>query len=261
MNPLADTPHTNGDHPPRSIDDVIAVLDGIIDECIAEQSALGYFAALYNKVTKQVKLGIEQGIFDDGPRMERLDVIFAARYIDAYYEYKNGVQPTKSWQLAFGIEDEYWPIVLQHLLIGMNAHINLDLGIAAARTMQGQDISLLQDDFNKINQVLADLVSEVEHDLAQIWPTLNKLLKLAGNIDNLLADFSMELARDGAWRFALKLAAAQNQLALIAEKDRKVAKVGELVINPPLVVAFGFKAIRLGERGSVVDKIGKLNGR
>jgi hypothetical protein len=35
-------------------------------------------------VTKKVKNGIENNLFDDGPRMEKLDVIFAKRYIDAY---------------------------------------------------------------------------------------------------------------------------------------------------------------------------------
>ena len=260
MNSLANTPHTKGDNPPKTIDDVIAALDGIIAECIAEQSALGYFAALYNKVTKQVKHGIETDLFDDGPRMEKLDVIFACRYIDAYYEHKNGIAPTKAWQLAFSIADNYWPIVLQHLLIGMNAHINLDLGIAAAETMEGQDINALKDDFDKINQVLSDLVGEVQENLAEIWPTLTKLLKLAGNIDNLLVDFSMELARDGAWRFAVNLATSDDKQALIAKKDRNVTLVGRLVTNPPLAVALGFKVIRLGERGTVVDKINDLNG-
>lgn len=262
MNPLANTPHTKGDNPPQTIDDVIAALDEIIAQCITAKSALGYFAALYQKVTKQVKHGIETGIFDDGPRMEKLDVIFASRYIDAYYEHQNGVAPTKSWQLAFSIADDYWPIVLQHLLIGMNAHINLDLGISAAQTMQGGDINELKEDFDRINQVLSELVEEVEQNLASIWPTLHKLLKLAGNIDNLLADFSMELARDGAWRFAVKLADSENSAdwaSLIAEKDRKVTKVGKLVTYPPLLVASAFKVIRMGERGSVVDKINALN--
>lgn len=263
MNPLANTPHTTGDNPPKTIDDVIMALDGIIAECLVQQSTLGYFAALYQKVTKQVKHGIDEGIFDDGLRMEKLDVIFACRYIDAYYEHKNGVQPSKSWQLAFSISGDYWPIVLQHLLIGMNAHINLDLGISAAQTMKGGDINELKNDFDRINKVLSNLVEEVEQNLAAIWPTLYKLLKLAGNIDNLLADFSMALARDGAWRFATQLAASEDNTSWhghIATKDRNVAKVGKLVINPPLVAAAGFKVIRMGERGTVVDKINVLNG-
>ncbi|HZH78927.1 MAG TPA: DUF5995 family protein [Archangium sp.] len=47
----------------KSIDDVIARLEGIIEECIATRSRLGYFAALYNRVTLAVREGIRKGEF------------------------------------------------------------------------------------------------------------------------------------------------------------------------------------------------------
>ena len=68
---------------PRTIDDVLADLDVILEKSLAAPSRLGYFAALYRKVTAKVKEGIESGFFDDGPRMEQLDVVFASRYLDA----------------------------------------------------------------------------------------------------------------------------------------------------------------------------------
>jgi len=61
-----------------TIDDVIAQLTKIVDEARTTSSRLGYFAALYRKVTIQVKRGILQGQFRDGPRMEKLDVVFAS---------------------------------------------------------------------------------------------------------------------------------------------------------------------------------------
>ena len=39
----------------KTIDEVIARLEGIIEECISTRSRLGYFAALYNRVTEAVK--------------------------------------------------------------------------------------------------------------------------------------------------------------------------------------------------------------
>jgi len=64
----------------RTIDEVIDQLDDIIALSIREQNRLGYFAALYRKVTAKVKEGIAEGRFDNGPRMERFDVTFANRY-------------------------------------------------------------------------------------------------------------------------------------------------------------------------------------
>ena len=58
--------------PAETIDQVIQQLDDIIDWSLELNSRLGYFAALYRKVTLKVKGGISDGFFDDGQRMERL---------------------------------------------------------------------------------------------------------------------------------------------------------------------------------------------
>ena len=72
----------------NSIDDVIAALEKIIAEAEKNNDVSGYFAVLYLKVTKKVKEGIETNQFEDGPRMEMLDVIFASRYLNAYQAWK-----------------------------------------------------------------------------------------------------------------------------------------------------------------------------
>ena len=244
----------------NTIDQVIAMLDDIIEKSKNTESTLGYFAALYRKVTIKVKEGIANDIFENGPRMERLDVIFANRYLKAYSDYQNNETVTQSWGIAFKMSTQFWPIVLQHLLIGMNAHINLDLGIAAAEVSKGEDINDLHHDFNQINTILSSLVDEVENELASIWPTLRKLLKWTRKVDNFLVDFSMELARDGAWKFATALAnTPEDQKALlIQQRDGKVAKNGSIVSNPGIIASIILGIIRLGEKGSVSTRIETL---
>lgn len=246
--------------PIHTIDQVIIYLDAIILKSQDDNNPLGYFAALYRKVTIKVKEGIQNNIFDNGPRMERLDVIFASRYLEAYFSYEKNKTITSSWQEAFNLSKNYWPIVLQHLLIGMNAHINLDLGIAAAEVSKGENIENLKDDFNKINTILSDLVMEVENDLSRIWPTLKKVLKWTRGVDNFLVDFSMAIARDGAWKFAVQLANTPEERlkAAIAERDIKVTQKGKIITNPGKIVGIILGVIRLGERGTVSKKIKDL---
>ena len=241
----------------NSIDDVIAVLSDIIVETEKKNDPLGYFAALYQTVTKKVKEGIAQNAFEDGPRMEKLDVIFAKRYIDAYYAYQQKEEVTDSWQIAFNLSTTYWPIVLQHLLIGMNAHINLDLGIAAAEISRNKNIDDLKYDFDKINEILASLVEDVENDLAKIWPTLKIILKLAGKVDNFLVDFSMGLARDGAWKFATSIAnkPSDEWELLMLQRDEKIARKAKIITQPGIIPKIIIAIIRIGERGSVSKRI------
>ena len=241
----------------NTINDVIQILDGIITKNKTNQNPLGYFATLYQKVTINVKKGIEDGFFDDGERMEKLDVSFANRYLKAYFDYQNNKTVTQSWQKTFEQTNNYWPTVLQHLLLGMNAHINLDLGIAAAEIMEGQNINDLKDDFTKINEVLSSLVIDVEEELSKIWPTLKTILKYTRKVDDFLIDFSMELARDGAWRFAKQLHAAPDneRKNLVTLKDQKVNKNTNLIVNDGIIVKALLGIMRIGERGTIADKI------
>lgn len=245
----------------QTIDQVIEILDQIIKESIDNQSTMGYFAALYRKVTVRVKLGIANREFEDGERMERLDVVFANRYIEAYYKYKSGEKVSASWNVALDENSNNRLIVLQHLLLGMNAHINLDLGIAAAHVCPGDQLQQLQNDFDKINEILASLVEEVEQTLSDIWPILKWILKLAGRIDNFLVDFSMKLARDGAWNFAQSIAFAEGASLdeAIEIRDKKVSVVAKnYILIRTGIVSLIFKIVRRGEKSNVPSRIREL---
>src|SRR5438105_8150490 len=79
--------------PARTIDEVIEQLNDIINRTRQEQSRLGFFAALYRVVTIKVKEGISAVRFDDGARMEQLDVTFANRYLDALQRFRRKERP------------------------------------------------------------------------------------------------------------------------------------------------------------------------
>ncbi|SKB77460.1 hypothetical protein SAMN05660776_2933 [Salegentibacter holothuriorum] len=244
----------------ENISQVLESLDEIINETEKENNVLGYFAVLYRRVTWKVKEAIENDYFDDARRMEQLDVVFAERYIVAYYKHKEKLPVTKSWQKAFDLATNFWPVTFQHLLIGMNAHINLDLGIAAAKVSEGKNIGKLKDDFYRINQILADLVEEVQLNLATIWPPLWYILKHTGQLDNLMTNFSMQLARDGAWRFAQTLHNPEGKeyKDCVQERDIAVAKVADIITNHKPGIRLLLGVIRLGEIGSVRSKMCKL---
>lgn len=105
----------------KTIDEVIRQLDNIIGWARENHSRLVYFAALYREVTFKVKEGTANGSFDDGKWIERLDVIFANHSLEAFAQYQNNQSPTRAWQIAFEASKHWWPIVLQHLLLGMNS--------------------------------------------------------------------------------------------------------------------------------------------
>jgi hypothetical protein len=245
----------------NSIDEVVDSLDEVIRWTREAENRLGYFAALYRKVTAEVRKDIHAGGFDDGPRMERLDVVFANRYLAALDRHRRGDAPTESWQVAFAVAKRWWPIVLQHLLLGMNAHINLDLGVAAATVAPGDQIHGLQRDFDRINGILARLGDESQRELAEVWPALELLDKVAGRTDDAVINFSIEKARRCAWRRAVELAPlgpGQRQ-ARIERLDREVAAFAAVIVRPGPISSAVTRVIRLRERGSVPEIIDLLS--
>lgn len=249
-----------------TIEEVIAQLDEIIAESKANNSPLGYFAALYCKVTRQVRDKLGTGYFQDDERMHHLDIVFANRYLTAYQQYqaykkdKNTLPPTKSWLLAFQLAEDDELVVLQHLLLGMNAHINLDLGIAVAEITTPATIQDLHHDFNKINELLQSLVGGVEEELGNIWPFLRKVLRYTKQVDDFIVRFSMKEARDGAWRFAVELSGKSgvDRAECIATRDNSIEKIGHIVAPQGWIERLIFWWIKRGERGTIRQKIEEL---
>ena len=240
-----------------TIDGVVAALDVRITRAIQQGSPLGYFPALYRKVTLRVKEGIEKGEFADGPRMERLDVLFANRYLDAADALDAGKPATEAWRVAWAAAASSRPIVLQHLMLGMNAHINLDLGIAAATVAPGDALPGLHGDFSRINDILAALVEGVQHDLAHVWPAFGWFDVVLGTTDESIANFSMCAARDSAWALATRLAPvdAAERAALIVAKDAESAAFGKFLLHPGFAAGVALGVVRMTERGSVRQRI------
>jgi hypothetical protein len=245
----------------QSIDEVISRLTGIIDISRKETSRLGYFAALYRKVTVMVKQGILNGQFEDGARMERLDVNFANRYLEAYDLHRKGEVPTASWQVSFEAAGHWRPLILQHLLLGINAHINLDLGIAAVETSPGDQLASLKHDFELINQILADLTQPVQDEIGEVSPWLGFLEKIDPSADNAIIHFSMDRARASAWNFAMMLntLGGNERIAVVKLRDQKIATLGRVVYRPPgLLMNLGLLAIRMRESNDVARAIDAL---
>jgi hypothetical protein len=246
----------------QNIDEVIARLTDIIDISSQEPSRLGYFAALYRKVTISVKEGIRNGRFQNGPRMERLDTSFANRYLEAYELHRKGGTPTASWQVSFDAAEHLRPLILQHLLLGINAHINLDLGIAAVGAFPGNQLPPLQNDFDEINKVLAELTQPVEDAIGGVSPLIGLLERIDSKADDAIINFSLDRARASAWDFAVRLnsISQDERIAAVKQRDQEIAALGRLVYKPPgILLNLGLSAIRLRESNNVAKVIDTLS--
>ncbi len=248
---------------PKTIDALIEQMNAIIDQCIQRKSKLGYFAVLYRDVTVQVKEKIALGsYFEDNARMEQLDIVFAMRYIDAIQAYWQDEQPSKSWLAAFEASKSASPMILQHLLLGMNAHINLDLGIATALVAPGEKINAIKTDFDKIMDLLTNMIDGVQDRIKTVSPAFGWIDYFGGKTDEKVAGFVIHKARDLAWTSAKHYAQLSENSVLfnqfIHTQDEIVTKVANGILKLGFIVSLCFRYIAFREEKDVVKVIRSL---
>jgi hypothetical protein len=243
-------------------DQQLSELHELITWCRSRESRTGYFAALYTHVAVALAAGLEHNAFEHPESLRKLNDVFFARYLSAFRAHRDGAPTTAAWRVAFDAAGHRGVCVLQHLLLGMNAHINLDLAIAVADAIPAEDLQAFRADFDRMNGLLASLVTGVAKDLAIVWPLLSSINRTFHDEDDVIINFSMRLAREQAWRGALRLSrqAGAGRAQAIAELDHEAAAIAKLVARPLWPGNLVAAVIRLGERGSVVQILDDLMG-
>lgn len=214
----------------KTIDQVVNALDYIITKTANEHNILGVFAYIYKRTTAEIKASIEKSKFQDNARMELFDVLFAKYYISAYYDYEDGKPVSTSWKAAFDARPDSLTIA-QHIMLGMNAHINLDLGVTAAKIMEGKNIHEMEADFTLISNILAELVNEMQSRLNRVSRFMFLLDWIGQNKDKLFISFSIAKAREQSWRLAKTIwqTAPGQQSQVIGFADNNVAFLANII--------------------------------
>ncbi|MEU9166435.1 DUF5995 family protein [Streptomyces sp. NPDC048420] len=245
----------------QNIDEVVDGLAGIVREAGRHRDRVGYFAALYRQVTVEVRTAIHAGRFDDGARMDRFDTHFGNRYFEAYDAWRRDRSGPRCWRETFGLLDDTDTVIVQHLVLGVNAHINLDLAVAAARTSPGADIHALRRDFLLINDILARVVLEVQDSVGALSPLLNLLDRIGARTDERILDFSVRQSREEAWYNAVLLA-GQNEAeraATIERLDIRAAVLARLIARPGALARPALELIRRTESDDIPAVITHLD--
>ncbi len=244
-----------------SLNEITERLTQIIADARANADPTGFFAALFRTMLVEVKLNIDAGRFSDPERMVRLDLDLGARYFAALDAFRAGRAPSACWRVSFKADSDDGLLILQHLLLGTNAHVNFDLGISTAKvTGDTEQLSAFKTDFDAVRDIVAKVVDEVQDRVASVSPAFGLLDKLGGHADEALIGFSMSKAMERAWEFAEMLVRVDEQAEgpIVALQDHSVAAFGHVISNP--LVNLAMQPIRLLESRDVAEIIDALSG-
>ena len=160
------------------------------------------FNGMYLRVTEAVRA--ELANFENPEFVERLDVLFAEFYFQAFEAAAAQAWISKAWEPLFARRAEK-RLALQFAITGMNAHINNDLAHVLVLTwdeMGGAPggNSPERRDYEKVNAILERVETDIKGPLSDaLIATVDTAF---GTTDDFLALWSIRRARETAWERA-----------------------------------------------------------
>jgi len=173
------------------------------------------FLDCYARMTANMFDGIEAGRFLDAAWTSALVHHFAGFYFSAQetYERTPAVVPAP-WGMAFAAMTRGETTALQHLFLGVNAHINHDLVLALGDLLRGEASALQEPtqhlrhaDFSEVNRVIAETIDAVQDDVIERYTPALALLDVGlVRLDEWLIVRLISRWREEVWQQGVRLA-------------------------------------------------------
>src|SRR6266508_4512311 len=141
------------------------------------------FARLYRSVTEAVDAELARSSFADPRFLARLDVVFAELFFTALTAFgRDPASAPSAWAPLFAARARRGIAPLQFAFAGMNAHINRDLPVALVTGLLARVEQRVKDSY-----------------LTGPVATLDRILHRFNRIDDVIAMWDVQRAREAAW--------------------------------------------------------------
>jgi len=213
-------------------------LEGLLEAFDARGDRRSMFLTVYSRVTEAVGERVDRGDFADPDWVADYLVAFANLYREAVHDFETGNLESLAdpWQLAFEAAGEEGYHVLQHVALGINAHINYDLALALGEVGVDRNRARKRADHAAVTEVLRRLVDESQATLAEKYdPDIAAIDESLGQLDELFSILTIDECRDSAWRTAVALESPLSVRRRFAMWVTRVTSTGaaHLILNTP----------------------------
>jgi hypothetical protein len=231
----------------RSVAALVARMGELLEPLEADRDPARFFLAVYLRTTVAVGEAIDADDFEDPAWVEEWDVDFAGLYLDALTAHRRDpASAPRPWRLAFGARPELPPEA--HVLLGMNAHINLDLPQSLVRVIPPAEfddparLDLRRRDHERIDRVLASRVAAEDGELHRAGGRRTRLDRLLAPVNRTASQVLLRESRRKVWANAGQLDAARRRGAedsasrLADLEAAAAARVDDLLRPGPVLV-------------------------
>ena len=207
----------------------------LADEWETRQDRRAIFLRCYGMMTANMMTAVAANRFEDQVWVDQLVHRFADYYFDALACFDCGERVPMVWQYVHEAAAEKRLHVIQHLLLGVNAHINYDLVLTLVELLEADwdnmsiyDRQRRYQDHQMVNTIIAETIDEVQDEVVEKYsPAMDLVDKLMGRLDEKLLVSMISNWREGVWEDAMKMLShpdRDERQQLISELEIEVLK-------------------------------------
>jgi hypothetical protein len=222
----------------NTLDDVVNCFTTLERRFNEARDKRAVFATAYLTITRAMKSGIESGRFGDDDWVGIYLRSFARLYVEALRDYEEGdlARVPRAWRVAFDLGAAREGLIIQHLVLGINAHVNHDLPIALANAGIDPQRPRRYDDHTSVNVVLGATLDALQDHVERLYsPVLRLFDNLLGRWDDEFSFTMVKNAREHAWLACLDLVEArdEDERALARRRvDDASGELAEMIARP-----------------------------
>jgi hypothetical protein len=192
----------------------------LVDQWEAAHDRRAIFLGCYRLMTRNMLDAIDAGRFYDNEWVNRLLHRFADYYFAALDRFEQDeLSAPPAWKLAFDATRDEEVMTLQHLLLGVNAHINFDLIFSlndlllpewAAATLEQREQR--HADHELVNRIIGETVDAVQDQVVDKFsPWVEIFDKMLGPVDEWLTSHLISHWREDVWNAAVRYVEATDE--------------------------------------------------
>lgn len=240
---------------PTSVGEALEALEAVTVRLFAEGDQRAAFPDIYSIITRRVgeSVALGRGAFFLEPQwISRLAGRFCERYLETLrWSMRGEAQDTGAWSIAYACCELGDMLPVNHVMLGLSAHINYDLAIGLAANIAemggGDDATMLaryKHDHDAVNHLLRASVPEAFDHLVvkHACPASRMMYRRAYGAMEWLAMQLLEAWRERVWGDAMDLLHARTPVEhgrVIARIEQRSKHFARLLAVPGVVPAAG----------------------
>lgn len=201
-------------------DPLTDMMQELIDNWQPVKDRRAIFLQCYRTMTANTLAAVADGRFHDAAGVTGLLNRFADYYFGALAAYDRAPGQTPAiWQHAFDAARQNKSNVLQHMFLGVNAHINYDLALTLYDVLHEEWSSLTAtqrdgryQDYCLVNKIIAETIDQVQDEVVKRESPLLALVDwLGGRMDEFFVVEMLTGWREDVWRKGVELVEAVDE--------------------------------------------------